>query len=266
MKDQTHFPSSFHLNKTFSTKEGEISYLLEGKSAPCFLLIHNAGGSHEMMHPTITHFSKKGKVLAPDLLGHGLSETPQIDYAVHVLADCLIQLCQHEKMDQVIFIGLNYGGCLGIEMANRCPDLISHLILIEPTICMEAWIIQLVEEHIENLKNPQEEFVQEVVDSVFMKAAKEERERALRILKKTPYFVKSSLYQQLLHWNEQPLSPCSLPTLMIQTSQPFCTEEKARAVFSDLHVGKVVGSGPWATLEVPIQTHSMIDRFLELRP
>ncbi|HEX2579440.1 MAG TPA: hypothetical protein VHK67_03455, partial [Rhabdochlamydiaceae bacterium] len=55
-----------------------------------------------------------------------------------------------------------------------------------------------------------------------------------------------------------------IPTLLIQTSHPFCVEEKARSLFSNLHVGRVVGSGAWANLEVPTQVHPMIERFLEV--
>lgn len=33
---------------------------------------------------------------------------------------------------------------------------------------------------------------------------------------------------------------------------------------TNLQVGRVVGSGPWANLEVPTQLHSMISRFLDL--
>jgi pimeloyl-ACP methyl ester carboxylesterase len=250
--------------KKFYSKEGEISYIDQGEGPHHFLLIHNSGGNHEMMSHTTAHFSKRGKTLVPDLLGHGASDSPKIEYTLNVFAENLIQLCKHEKFNRMIIIGLNYGADIGIELANISPTLVSHLILIEPPIFMEPWIVKVVEQQIKDLAHPREEWAQETVDSVLMKAPDREREISLNALKMTPSFVKASTFKHLLAWDKKHSFHCSIPTLMIQASQPFCTEEKARTVFSNLHVSRVVGSGPWANLEVPTQVHSMIDRFLEL--
>lgn len=251
------------MNK-FSSKEGEIFYSIEGKGPRHFLLVHNAGGNHEMMCRSTAYFSKSGKTITPDLLGHGSSSSPKIDYTLNVFAESLIQLCQYEKLDQIVFIGLNYGANIGIEMAQIFPGLISHLVLIEPPIFMEQWIAKMVEQHIKELEHHREEYADEIVDSVLIKAPTLERQIALKAMKTTSSYVKASTYKHLLMWDKQHVFNCSIPTLMIQTSQPFCSEEKARTCFSNLQIGRVVGSGPWANLEVPIQVHSMIDRFFEL--
>lgn len=250
--------------KTFHSKEGKISYITQGKGSLTFLLVHNSGGSHEMMSHTAAHFSKRGKVIVPDLLGHGTSDCPKVEYTLNVFAEGMIQLCKHEEASQIIFIGLNYGADIGIEIAKMAPSLVSHLILIEPPIFMEPWIVQVVEQQIKDLADPREGWAQETVNSVIMKAPDDEREISLKALKLTPSFVKTSMFKHLLTWDKKHSFRCSIPTLMIQASQPFCTEEKARMVFSNLQVGRVVGSGPWVNLEVPIQAHSMIDRFLEI--
>lgn len=250
--------------KKFSSKEGEIAYIAHGEGPRHFLLVHNSGGNHEMMCHTTAHFSKKGKTITPDLLGHGSSDKPKIEYNVNVFAEGLIQLCKHENLKHIIFIGLNYGADIGIAMAKIVPELISHLILIEPPIFMEPWINKVVEQQIKDLEHPRPEWAQETVDAVVMKASANERDIAFKALKSTPSFVKASTFRYLLAWDKKHTFKCTIPTLLIQTSQPFCTEEKARAIFTNLHIGRVVGSGPWANLEVPTQVHLMIDRFLEL--
>src|ERR1700722_425597 len=250
--------------KTFHSKEGKISYATHGEGSSAFLLVHNSGGSHEMMKYTAAHFSKRGKVIVPDLLGHAASDSPKVEYTLNLFAESMIQLCKYENLSRVIFIGLNYGADIGIEIAKMAPSLISHLILIEPPIFMEPWIVKVVEQQIKDLANPREKWAQETVNSVILKAPNYEREISLKALKLTPAFVKASTFKHLLTWDKKHSFSCSIPTLMIQASQPFCTEEKARTVFSNLQVGRVVGSGPWVNLEVPIQAHSMIDRFLEI--
>ncbi|HEX4839574.1 MAG TPA: alpha/beta hydrolase [Rhabdochlamydiaceae bacterium] len=253
--------------KKFCSKEGEIAYVVKGSGPRHFLLVHNSGGNHEMMHHTADYFSRGGKVVIPDLLGHGSSASPKIDYTLNFFAESLLELCEIEKLSQVVFVGLNYGADIGIVLAQMAPTLISHLVLIEPPVFMESWIRKVVEQQMKDLEHPQEAWAQETVDTVILKASAQDREIALRALKKTPAFVKISTFKHLLEWDQEGGRKqsflCSIPTLLIQTSQPFCTEEKARSLFSNLHVGRVVGCGPWANLEVPTQVHSMIERFYD---
>lgn len=250
--------------KTFSLTQGKLAYVSKGKKNPTFLLVHNSGGNHEMMNELASHLSKRGKVLIPDLLGHGASDSPKIEYTVKFFAESLIKLCSHENCNQIIYIGLHYGACIGIEIAKIAPLLISHLILLDPTIFMEPWVVNVVEQVIEKLKNPPEGWEEETISSAILKASNDNREIALRALKLTPIFVRASTFTNLLAWDKNHNFICPIPTLIIQGSQPFCKEEKVRKVFSNLQVGRVVGSGLWPTIEVPAQIHSMIDRFLEI--
>ena len=73
--------------KTFHSKEGKISYIAQGEGSSAFLLVHNSGGSHEMMKYTAAHFSKKGKVIVPDLLGHAASDSPKVEYTLNLFAE-----------------------------------------------------------------------------------------------------------------------------------------------------------------------------------
>jgi pimeloyl-ACP methyl ester carboxylesterase len=88
------------MNK-FYAKEGEIAYKVDGIGPRNFLLIHNSGGSHEMMHHTSDYFSQSGKVITPDLLGHGASASPKIEYTLTLFAENLLELCEYEKGDIV---------------------------------------------------------------------------------------------------------------------------------------------------------------------
>ena len=78
--------------KTFHSKEGKISYTVQGEGSSAFILVHNSGGSHEMMNYTASHFSKRGKVIVPDLLGHAASDSPKVEYTLNLFAESMIQL------------------------------------------------------------------------------------------------------------------------------------------------------------------------------
>lgn len=246
------------------SKAGKIAYIHKGSGKRHFLIVHNSGGNHKMMEKLGDFLSSEHSVLIPDLLGHGQSDLPKIDYSIEILADTLLDLCKSSGLDEIIYIGLNYGANLGIELAQRNPKLISHLILLEPPIFMEPWIVEAVKQQIEDLHNYRPEWPKETVEEVILKTTPQNCEIARKALEMTPPHVKISTFEHLLKWDHHHTFNCELPTLLVQSSHPFCKEEKAREHFTNLQVCRVLGSGPWVNLEVPQQVHVMIERFLEL--
>lgn len=252
----------------FSCKWGDLAFRLEGRGTENYVFVHNAGGNHQLLKHTISHFSAKGRCLSIDLRGHGQSGTPKSEYTPEAYAEDILSICQDHGLKNITFIGLNFGGNVGIALSTLHPQLISKLILIEPPILMEPWIIQSVEEHIRDLKDTSTtNYASELVDAIIMHASAPDRELAVKAFEKTPRHVQISTYENLLKWDrayKDAVHRSDIPTLYIQTSKPFCKEEKLHAYFSKLYTGRVVGSGPWASLEVPDQTNSMIERFLML--
>lgn len=252
----------------FSCKWGSLAYRLEGTGEENYVFVHNAGGNHQLMKETISHFSAKGRSLSLDLRGHGQSEAPKTEYTLETYAQDIFALCQNCNMEKIVFIGLNFGGNVGVALNKLYPNLISRLILIEPPMLMEPWIVQSVEEHIHDLKDESTvNYATDLVSAVITRASQHAREIAIKAFQTTPRHVQISTYENLLKWdqayrNESVKS--DVPTLYVQTSKPFCREESLHGHFSQLHTGRVIGSGPWASLEVPDQLNLMIERFLTL--
>lgn len=246
----------------------DLAYKFQGKGEKTYLLVHNAGGDHKFLDYTASYLSSKGRVLSIDLRGHGKSEAPEGDYTVASYADDVARLCQKEGLEGVIFVGLNFGACVGIELASRYKTIISKLILIEPPILMEPWIIEGVKGHIKDLQNVYtKNYAKDLVSSVLTNGTPKEIEMAVDAFEKTPRHVQISTYQNLLKWDLEfskkgPI--LDLPVLYIQTSKPFTTEEKMQKHFTHLTCSRVVGSGPWVTIEVPDQVHAIIERFCSL--
>ena len=61
------------------------AYVKEG-TGPALLLLHGLGCDHTTWQPVIQALSRRYTVIAPDLLGHGLSDKPRADYSVGELA------------------------------------------------------------------------------------------------------------------------------------------------------------------------------------
>jgi pimeloyl-ACP methyl ester carboxylesterase len=244
-----------------------LSYKLAGQGPLNFVLIHNAGGNHQFMNEQLEYFSRGFQVLNVDLRGHGDSDKPEQNYTVKSFAEDIIYLCQSHNIKKAIFIGLNYGANVAIELAN-ISSLASHLVLIDPPILMEPWVIQLIQEHIDDLNNPTlENFAKTIADGVFFNTCSQNKKLATAAFETTAKAALASTYKNLLIWDNESikkLQHCTMPILYIQSSKPFSSEEALQKYCPHLMAGKVVGSGHWATLEVPDQVNSMVKRFIEL--
>lgn len=251
---------------TYSCKWGALKYSLKGHGDITYLFVHNAGGNHRLMHKTMEHFSLKGKVLTLDLRGHGESAAPHIEYSVDGYAQDILELCHYLKLSDLIFVGLNYGSTIGIALTLMSP-LIAKLILIEPPILMESWIVDSVKEHIADLKNPHNtNYAEELVKSVLTRGEKQDQDLAIQAFQKTAKHVQISTYENLFNWDKafkNSSHTISIPTLCIQTATPFCKEEELKKHFLNLQIGRVINSGPWATLEASHQLHPILDSFLK---
>lgn len=260
------------MDKKMLTKNRDgvnLSYKIAGKGTLNFVLIHNAGGNHQFMNAQLEYFSHTAQVLSVDLRGHGESDKPEQNYTVENFAEDIVYLCQAHSIKNVVFVGLNYGANVAIEVAN-ISSLPSHLVLIDPPILMEPWVIQLVQEHIDDLNKPtHEKFAETLVEAVFFNTNKNNKQVAIAAFETIAKAALASTYENLLQWDKdsiKKLEHCTMPILYIQSSEPFCTEEALRNHCPHLMTGKVVGSGHWATLETPDQVNSMIKRFLEVTP
>jgi pimeloyl-ACP methyl ester carboxylesterase len=255
-------------NMMMKNRDGiNLSYKIAGQGPLNFVLIHNAGGNHQFMNDQLDYFSRTAQVLSVDLRGHGESDKPEQNYTVENYAEDIIYLCQAHGIQKAVLIGLNYGANVALELAN-ISTLVSHLVLIDPPVLMEPWVIQLVQEHIDDLNKPSlEKFAETLVEAVFFNTNKNNKQVAMAAFETTAKTALSSTYENLLEWDKESikkLEHCTMPILYIQSNEPFCTEEALRKHCPHLMTGKVVGSGHWATLETPDQVNSMIKRFLEV--
>lgn len=253
----------------FSTKgtSSTLHYKTQGKGSLNFILIHNAGGDLNFMAPQAKFLSTFAKTLSIDLLGHGLSPASKTDYSIKSQAEEILQLAESLNIKNSILIGLNYGANIAIEIANIAPGFSNRLILIDPPILMEPWALKLVKDHILDLeKSIHEDYVEELTNSLLFQSNEENKKIAINSFKTISAKALASTYRNLLTWDESSpskLKNCTMPTLYIQTNKSFCCRSSMKKHIPHAATARVVGSGFWATIEVPDQINSMVSTFLK---
>ncbi len=117
----------------------EVQYVsLHGKrrafvkqgSGPALLLLHGLACDHTTWTPVIDELAKKYTVIAPDLLGHGLSDKPRADYTLGGYANGMRDLLTVLGIDKVTVVGHSFGGGVAMQFAYQFPERTQRVMLV----------------------------------------------------------------------------------------------------------------------------------------
>ncbi|MEM3577479.1 MAG: alpha/beta fold hydrolase [Candidatus Bathyarchaeia archaeon] len=108
----------------------KINYVFEGTGFETIAFIHGLGESLESWRNQINFFSKKFKVVALDLRGHGKSSIPKKRIEIGDFAEDVKGLLDHLGIKKAHFCGLSMGALVLFEMYKRYPDYFLSMILV----------------------------------------------------------------------------------------------------------------------------------------
>jgi pimeloyl-ACP methyl ester carboxylesterase len=94
------------------------------------LLIHGMAGSSATWRSVLPQLSKKFRVIAPDLLGHGESAKPRSDYSLGAFAVLLRDFLDELGVSQATVVGHSLGGGVAMQFVYQHPDYGKRLVLI----------------------------------------------------------------------------------------------------------------------------------------
>lgn len=108
-----------------------IHYLVAGEGRPV-VLVNGLGGTSENWGGMIPELKQKGfKVYAPDMLGFGRTDKPDVDYSMSLQADVLKQFLDSQKLEQPDLVGWSMGGWIAMKYAAANPQRVHRLILLD---------------------------------------------------------------------------------------------------------------------------------------
>ncbi len=107
-------------------------------TGPPLLLIHGIGDSSSTWLPVMDAFARDYTVIAPDLLGHGLSDKPRADDSVAAYANGMRDLLSVLDVDSVTVVGHSLGGGVAAQFAYTFPQRCERLVLVGMGGSLEA--------------------------------------------------------------------------------------------------------------------------------
>lgn len=101
---------------------GHSTRWIEAGDGPPLILLHGLSGHAETWIRNLAPLSAGFHVYAIDMLGHGLSAKPAIDYSVKVLARHIVEFMDTLGLERASFIGQSLGGWVAAWIAIDHPE------------------------------------------------------------------------------------------------------------------------------------------------
>src|SRR5262245_3143523 len=114
----------------YVTLHGHRRAYVKVGQGPAVLLLHGLGCDHTTWEPVIDTLARRYTVIAPDLLGHGLSDKPRADYSVGGYANGMRDLLTVLGIDRATVIGHSFGGGVAMQFAYQFPERTDRLVVV----------------------------------------------------------------------------------------------------------------------------------------
>jgi len=115
-----------------------VRFLEDGLSkSERVLLLHGLGASAERWSRVVPIFAKHFHVVAPDIIGFGYSDKPEVSYTIPFFVDFVKGFANSLGMEHLNLIGASLGGHIAAELAITSKNMIEKLVLVTPAGIMK---------------------------------------------------------------------------------------------------------------------------------
>jgi pimeloyl-ACP methyl ester carboxylesterase len=97
------------LRRSFKSSYGTISYLVREGGVPV-LFLHGLGGTGNSWIKLNQYMSDDFGLYFLDMLGHGRSEKPDMEYTISIQEDIIAEFIEYHGLERVSLMGNSYGG------------------------------------------------------------------------------------------------------------------------------------------------------------
>ena len=116
----------------FVTVHGHRRAFVKQGTGPVLLLLHGLACDRRTWSGVIDELARDFTVVAPDLLGHGLSDKPRADYTLGGYANGMRDLLTVLGIDKVTVVGHSFGGGIAMQFAYQFPERTERMVLVSP--------------------------------------------------------------------------------------------------------------------------------------
>ncbi len=116
----------------FTTLDGaRIHYVNYGKGSEALVLIHGWTCNLDFWRDQVPDFTKRNRVIAIDLPGHGQSDKPQITYSMDLFARAVDAVLRDAKVKRAVLVGHSMGTPIARQFYRKYPEKTLGIVIVD---------------------------------------------------------------------------------------------------------------------------------------
>lgn len=135
------FGCAMDANNAVTSSDGvEIRFDRQGDGSPALIFVHGWGNNRSVWAAQVDRFSEEYEVVNIDLPGFGESGNNRQVFTIGSFGEDVATVIRKLDLEQVVLIGFSMGAPVVIETANRVPEQITGVVLVDQLHDVEATI------------------------------------------------------------------------------------------------------------------------------
>lgn len=255
-------------------KGNKVFYKVMGQGEPALVLIHCWSGDHTLWRFNVPGLAKKHKLVLVDLLGHGQSDKPKVDYTLDFMAGGVLAAIKASGVKKPVLLGHSMGGPVARTVIRQKPNLASGLILVdsaiyplpkEPNIATQR--LKAFDNVITGLEKDFKSNLPKFLEPMLGSAITPEVKKIIldKLMASDPY-VAISCMKTLRNPKSWKFKPLEMRTLGQFTKSPYYPpdlEKQIRKLFPNLVYKHWKNVGHWLQMEKPELFNQQVEEFLK---
>ena len=244
----------------------KIHYVSEGKGKDAIVLVHGWTCNLTHWRDMIPEFSKRARVLALDLPGHGLSDKPEIKYDMDLFAAAIDAVLKDAGVEHAVLVGHRMGTPVVRQFYRKYPQKTLALVIVDGGLRPFGTKEQR-EQFMAPLRGPNyKEAGAQMFAAMTATLSDADKERVKTSSWNTPQYVLVSAMEAMAEESLYGTDKINVPVLAILAKSPFWpadTEQFLRGLAPDLDYQMWDGVSHFLFMDKPKEFNAAVIAFLD---
>lgn len=244
----------------------QIHYQSHGKGKDAIVLVHGWGCNLDHWRDQIPEFSKRTRVLAIDLPGHGLSDKPETKYDMDLFAAAIDAVMKDAGVERAVLVGHSMGTPVVRQFYRKYPQKTLALVIVDGGLRPFGTKEQR-EQFMAPLRGPNwKEVGKQMFAGMTATLPAADKERVSSSFFSTPQHVLVSAMEAMSEESLYATDKINVPVLAILAKSPFWapdTEQFLRSLAPDLDYQMWEGVDHFLFMGKPKEFNAAVIAFLD---
>ena len=243
-----------------------IHYVSEGKGKDAVVLVHGWGCNLTLWRDQIAELSKRARVIAVDLPGHGLSDKPETKYDMDLFAAAIDAVMKDAGVERAVLVGHSMGTPVVRQFYRKYPQKTSAIVIVDGGLRPFGTKEQR-EQFMAPLRGPgYKDVLTQMFSGMSATLSDADKERIKSSFRNVPQPVLVSAMEAMAEESLYATDKINVPVLAILAKSPFWaadTEQFLRSLAPDLEYQMWDGVSHFLFMDKPKEFDATVIAFLD---